>query len=181
MRLRDNNAASATCTMIAIVLVGCMVAVFGVAADVEAEVLKFGLIAYLCLAGPLFFASFSGGTASTKHKSFRATPPAYMTGRRVKPRLWWFATVCSSVSIAAMYGAFACIIWAVCSFSFLSARDPWVPIVTFGIPLLAYLLAHVAVAFTSVRLGWLTRSEARELLTKGRRWPETWLEPFDEK
>ena len=111
MRLRDsNNAVSVAFALIAIGLIGCVVAAIGVVADFEASVLKFGLIAYLCLVVPLFLASFSGGTTWSQHKSFRATPLEYMTGKRVKPRLWWFASVSSLVTIAAMYGAFACII-----------------------------------------------------------------------
>jgi hypothetical protein len=103
VRLRnDKNGVSITTTLVAFLLVGCVVAAFALWAGCEAAVVKFGLIAYGCIAGPLFLAAaLSAKVPSAKHKSFRATPPLYMEGRRVRRRLLAIAWASSILALAA--------------------------------------------------------------------------------
>ena len=61
MRLRSkNNAVSGVFAVALFIFVGCAIALSGIMSDVDASVLKFGLIAYLFMAVPIFLASFSG-------------------------------------------------------------------------------------------------------------------------
>lgn len=180
MRLRgNNNAASVACAVVAFVLVGCAIAVGGILADFEAAVLKFGIVAYLFLAGPLFFALLSGGMTSSNQKSFRLTPPAYMEGKRVRPRLLLFGYARSLSGLAVLVLAYFGQIWAMCRFGVQPASPPWQVVVFMTIPWAAAYVTWIAFTSFSVKLGWLTPEEARTI--HFRRWPESWLEPADEQ
>jgi len=183
MRLRRNdNAVSAACAIVAFLLMGCALAVFWLVAGFEVSVLKFVLIAYVCLAAPfLLLTPFAGLTGEVKHRSFRATPPAYMEGKRVKRRLFWLHTTCGMIAVIAAFGAWVCYAWAVVYSTWFWAPDPWLIVMFFGIPMLAFYAALFVSAVAAVWLGWATRREACELLRLGRRWPTSWLEPRDEE
>ena len=116
MRLRGkNNSATVAFAAVAFVLMGCVVAVCGAVAGFDASDLKFGITAYLCLAGLFFLASLSG-VGLSKHKSFRVAPPAYLEGKRVKRRLWWLANVGSTVAMAALIVAMVGVVLAIARF-----------------------------------------------------------------
>ncbi len=117
-----------------------------------------------------------------KHKSFRLTPRPEMIGKQLKPRLRRLSIAGFAVSAVASIAAFESVLWACGHFDILPTDNA---LVYFG--LLAFVLAptfyiaHVSFAILSVFVGWMTRQEAWEFSTACRRWPESWLEPVEEK
>lgn len=181
MRLRSqNNAASAIVAVVGFVLLGLVIAIGGLAAGFEPCVLWAGLAAYAFIAVPLLIAAFCGEMTSGKNRSFRPTPPAYMVGKRVKPRLWRLATAGGLLAAPPAFGVWVGMIWAIARFPFLFPHD-WLTItLSFVIPVVVYYLTLCAFVKGFVSLGWMTRKEGGELLAKGHSWPEAWLEPISE-
>ena len=183
MRFRgSNNAASVGCTATAFVAAGCAIAVWAVLAKLEAPVIKLGIVAYLFMTVPLFLASLVGGTSRPKHKSFRATPPAYMAGKRVKRRLRLIASANSLIFVTTLTLTFVGQLWALSRFGHAPDRSVLVSLVFMMGPLAAAYLASTIFWTLSARCGWLTPEEARSRRDRPRRgWPEAWLEPGDKK
>ncbi len=181
MRLRgNNNAASPLAAAVAFAVMGCVIAICALAADFEPYVVQCGLVAYVFVAAPLLFASQVDVRSSATNRSFRLASPAYMIGKRVKPRLRWLTVAGSAFAVAAWIGAIIGTMWAIFRFRFV-AVDSIVPLlVLIGVSFVVSRLAPLVFAFSSVILGWMTRKEAGEFLTRRRRWPETWLEPVDQ-
>ena len=175
------NSVSITASLVVFVLVGCLVAAGALWAGFEAAVVKFGLIAYLCIAGPLFLAAvLSAWMPSAKHRSFRPTPPPYMEGRRVKRRL---LAISWASCILALAAALLTAVFVLSAIARMGAANRLVP---FGRLLLcaaggiaAYLTLFVLRPLF-VSLGWMTPEEAKPFMQLRGGWPESWLEPVDE-
>lgn len=115
-----------------------------------------------------------------QHKSFRLTPPPYMSGRRVIPRLWWFASIAQGVGLATSLCGFpGGLLWAEARFGLLTALGPVTAIAFPGISLLGYYLGLLVCSGTALMMRLISRKQALELLTMGRTWPEAWLERLD--
>jgi hypothetical protein len=180
MQLRGkNNAASVASAVVGFVLVGCLIGVGGVVAEFETEVLKFGLGAYVVIAGPLFLAALSGPMTRSTHKSFRLAPPEYMKGKRVKPRLRRVFALISFGGFLSYLGAF---VLAVAGVAFLGHDDWGGPVgvlLLLAIPITILAISHVLLTGFFVRLGWLTAEEASDFAWMAGRYPPSFLEQLD--
>jgi hypothetical protein len=185
---RRQNAVSARVVAVAFVLLGPAIAVAALLAEAEPYVLAFAVIAYVCIAGPIFLAAAStSGSPQEKHRSFRVTPPWHMEGKRVKRRLLWSAYL---GYLAGGLGALAVMVLTVLGIARLKPAEAGVPgdriwesLLIMGLPLGAYCLALLAARGVFVRLGWMTREEAQPFpfRMQTHRWPDSWLEPLDER
>jgi hypothetical protein len=183
MRLRnDRNAISITTALVAFLLVGCAIAAYARWAGCEAAEVKFGLITYACIAGPLFLAAaLSTRGPYSKHKSFRATRPPYMEGKRVKRRLvaitWASLILALAIGLLGVLSVVLLLEWmgGAGRFGLLATAMILVGWVS-GVYLSLFVLKALF-----VRLGWMTTEEAKSFpLRKGEWWPESWLEPDHE-
>lgn len=184
---RGQDAVSARALAVAFVLLGPAIAIAALLAEVEPYVLAFVLIAYVCIAGPIFLAAAStSGSALGKHRSFRITPPSHMEGKRVKRRLLWSAYL---GYVAGGLVALAVMVLTVLRIGHLKPAEAGVPgdrlwesLLIMGLPLGAYCVALLAAKAVFVRLGWMTRQEAQPFpfRMQTHRWPDSWLEPLDE-
>ena len=117
-----------------------------------------------------------------QHRSFRLTPPAYMEGRRVKPRLKWLVYGGSCLSVAVMLLAYAAAVYFVFPLdgpAFGRIGGMVGPIAVLLIALVSYFLTMIGFRWLAVRLGWMTPNESKGFfLTEHSRWPEAWLEPL---
>ena len=186
MRLRDkNNAASVTSVIVTFVLVGCLIAVYGVVAEFETDVQKFGLVAYVFIAGPLFLAALIGPmTTTAKHKSFRSTLPSYLDGKRVKPRVQRVVRLFSFALGLLFLGSIALVLAVTAFVDFGKRNDPRAAVFRvlffYGTPVALYVAARILLTRLFARLGWLTPTEAHDLAWMGKRYPPSFLEPFEE-
>ena len=114
----------------------------------------------------------------SRHRSFRLTPPPYMKGKRVKPRLVLIANVSQLAGVAAMFlSAF------LVPYELLSIRDPSPSVVML---LVALVFGSLCAVFCLTLLGSLTLFRLVGLMTQEearhfpyRRYHDSWLEPID--
>ncbi len=172
-------------------LLGCAIAVGGALAGFEAYVLKFALVVYVLLVGPLFAAAaFRKRTSPPRHRSFWPSSPFYMEGRRVKRRLRWITYPTYLIALAVALLTAGVVLFATPRMHqvpggalgrLLSVL--WEVLSTLGSVLVAYCLMLLLLKILFVRLGWMTREEAKpfpwDMPMDG--WPESWLEPIDEQ
>jgi hypothetical protein len=175
----DNNSVTPGCLLIAFLFLACVIAAFGFAVGYETNVIWTAVLTCMLVTGPLFFFASFGVLYSSRMQSFRLAPPAYMTGGRVKPRLFWFDTAGCSIALVMAFGALACIVLAASYFQKSAYSEHSAMVLSIVVPLLVWFLTLATFAAISVRLGWVTRQEAKDLLTKGKRWPDAWLEPLE--
>jgi len=184
---RDQGAVSLATAAAAFVAVGCVIVVGAILADVEPYVLKFSLWAYVGIAAPLLIAAVVGKRTTKKgHRSFRLSPLPYMEGKRVKRRLLWIVNLTYFVSFLLAIGVMVLTGTAILHFApriqHVPGRVLWEPLLFIGPPLAGFFLALFVFKVVFVRLGWMTREEARPFPFRMRRhrWPDSWLEPIDE-
>jgi hypothetical protein len=188
MQLREkNNAAPFAFMVVAFVVVGGLITIYGVVAGFESYVLKFGLIAYLLIAGPLFLASLLALVTTSRHKSFWPTPQrSYQDGKRVKPRVRRVAMLFSFALLLLGLGSIVlCFVVVV----FLKHEKANVPrfvstgillLFFYGIPIALQVAGRILLTKLFVRLGWLTPAEARDFAWIVHGYPPSCLEPFEE-
>jgi hypothetical protein len=157
---------------------GGVIAVCSVLAGMDATLIKTGLIMYAFMAGPIFLASAIGSSGDLgRHRSFRGTPPSYMEGKRVKPRLRLIRQGVGAVALLAAFGAVAASIALGCS---QRVPDGLLAVLFCGIPVAAYILTVLVSQWGFVRLGWMTAEEASAFFPGSGRLPDSWLEEVKE-
>ena len=119
---------------------------------------------------------------SEKHKSFHLTPRSEMIEKQLKPRLRRLSTAGFAVAAVVSTAVFESLVWACGHFESLPTDSALVYIALLAFVLVpTFYIAAVTFATFSVFVGWMTRQEAGEFSTAWRRWPDSWLEPVEEK
>lgn len=180
----NRNAVSGPTAAVLFTLLACAIAFCGALAGVEAAVLEFFLIAYVCIVLPLFLVgAMCSKAAPGKHRSFRVTPDRYMDGKRVRRRLQWIAAVSWLFGVAAAMLTYAGLLLASVRMGNPLRGKLWASLMVMGVSIAAGYLMYFLLKILYVRFGWMTREEARSFpfgMQKGR-WPESWLEPDDQQ
>src|SRR3990172_3379691 len=159
---RTSHAVSAATAAVAFALLGCGIALCGILAGVGAGVLKFFLVAYACVAGPLFFAAaMSSKSAPGKHRSFRPTPHPSMEGKRLKRRLLWIACLSYPLALVTMGLTFAALVLLLARVRIAARGNIWEGPLCIGVCAGVGCLTLFLLKVLYVRLGWMTREESR--------------------
>ncbi len=175
---RGTNAVSLALSALLFLVMGGVIVVCSMLAGMEAALVKTGLILYAFIAGPIFLASaLSSSMEPPKHRSFRATPPAHMEGKRVKPRLQLIKQGVGAIALLAAFGAVVASIALGCS---RRVPDGLLAMLFCGIPVAAYVLIMLMSKWVFVRLGWMTEEEASAFFPGSGRLPDSWLESENE-
>ncbi len=173
---RGTGAVSITLSTLLFLIVGGVIAVCSMLAGMETSLVATNLIIYAFIAGPIFLAGALSHFEPSKHRSFRATL-SYMEGKRIKPRLQLIRCIISMLALSAMlsavFGTFAL------------ACTERVPerlffILLCGSAVAAYFLTIVVSKWFFVWRGWMTPDEARVILSRLDRLPDSCLEPAAE-
>lgn len=117
-RDRAGNAVSPKTAALAFLLLGCGLGIAGLMAGFEPAVLKFGLIAYAAIGGPLLFAAVASNTGE-RQQSFLPSRPGLREGHRIKTRLWF-------VSVVTFLADVLIVIAVICLF--MSTLGIWLPL-----------------------------------------------------
>ena len=184
MQVQGNKTASVPTLLVGFGFPPCVLLILGWRMGFAVHDLKFGLLAYLCLVGPIFLAALGSTVNPTRRdRSFQLTPesPASMQDMRVKPRLKWLSFVGGGVSVLTFLSVFVAVIWCGAQFEWMSSHE-W----AFAVfPIAGYFLSAIVFALACVQFNWMSWQESKEYLIRTTRrkqqpWPESWLEPDEE-
>ena len=148
----------------------------------DTDTIEFGLAIHCFIAFPITLAANFIPIWFQEDKASRLKASSDWKGMRVKQRLLWLSILGSWIPLTAFVFGFMGALWANASIGALVNNRVLASATWCVLPILCQYLGTGLFTFACMKWNWMTWDEAKVFFIKPYRgWPESWLEPAEEK